>query len=176
VPDVGDAWTTAYQAHLEGLIAEHGWAIQAVLPPVDDPNPHPPFAYTIGLSRPRFGHPELLVVGLGTDTAQIVLKDLCERVRDGQTLRVGQRISDLLEDVDGGALQVELLRVNETAADRQPLSVAKPLYGRVVPIEALQVVWPDGNHRFPWDPGYDGALRTVQPLLGRRATASGSSS
>jgi hypothetical protein len=36
VPDVGDAWTTAYQAHLEGFIAEQGWAIQAVLLPVDD--------------------------------------------------------------------------------------------------------------------------------------------
>jgi hypothetical protein len=176
VDDAEDAWAMAYLAHLEARIAEHGWAIQAVLPPVDDPHPDPPFAYTVGLSRPRFGHPELLVVGLGRDTAQLVLTDLCERVRDGQRLRAGQRVSDLLEDVDGAALQVELLRVDDAAADRPPLSAAARLYGQSGPIEALQVVWPDHNHRFPWEPGYDGAVRAIQPLLGRRATAAGPSS
>jgi hypothetical protein len=175
MPDVGDAWLTAYQAHLEDRIAKHGWAIQPVLPPVNDPNRHPRFVYTVGLSRPRFGHPELLVVGLGADTAQIVLTDLCERVRDGQRLHAGQRISDLLEDVDGGELQVELLRVDDAAADRQPLSEAKWLYGHGVQIGALQIVWPDGNHRFPWEPGYDGTLRGIQPLLGRRTTPAGPS-
>jgi hypothetical protein len=174
--DVDDAWTTAYLDHLEGVIAEHGWAIHTVLSPADDPNPPPPFAYTVGLSRPRFGHPELLVVGLGRDTAQLVLTDLCERVRDGQRLRAGQRISDLLENVDGAALQVELLRVDDAAADRAPLYVAKQLYGQSGPIDALQVVWPDHNRRFPWEPGYDGAVREMQPLLGRRATAAGPSS
>ena len=171
--DVEDAWTTAYLAHLEGRIAEDGWAIHIVLPLRDDPDPGPPFAYTVGLSGPRFGHPELLVVGLGRDTAQIVLTDLCERVRDGQRLHAGQRISHLLQDIDGGAVQVELLRVDDAADHRAPLSAANRLYGHDGPIDALQVVWPDTNHRFPWDPGYDGAMRAMQPLLGRRATPTG---
>jgi uncharacterized protein DUF4262 len=175
VDDVEDAWITAYLDHLEGVIAEQGWAIHTVLPPVDDPDPDPPFAYTVGLSGPRFGHPELLVVGLGRDTAGIVRNDLGERVRDGQRLHAGQRINDLLEDVDGGPVQVELVRVDDAADERAPLTAANRLYGHGRPIDALQVVWPDHNHRFPWDPGYD-AMRAMQPLLGRRTTPNGPSS
>ena len=167
--DVDDAWLTAYVAHLEGVIAEHGWAIHVVLSPGDDPVPDPPFAYTVGLSGSRFGHPELLVSGLGRDTAQIVLNDLAERVRAGQRLRAGQRFSDLLEGVDGGEVQVELLRVDDAADPRAPLSAANRLYGYGGPIDALQVVWPDRTHRFPWEPGYD-AMQAMQLLLGRPAT------
>lgn len=173
--DVDDTWTTAYLAHLEGVIAEHGWTIHTVLPPADDPDLDPPFAHTVGLSGPRFGHPELLVVGLGRDTAQVVLTDLCERVRDGQRLHAGQRLSEVLEDVAGGAVQVELLRVDDAADPRAPLSAANRLYGHGGPVDAFQVVWPDHNHRFPWDPGCDGAIRALQPLLGRRATPTGPS-
>jgi hypothetical protein len=169
VPEVDDAWITAYLAHLEGVIAEHGWAIHVVLPPADDPIPDPPFAYTVGLSGSRFGHPELLVSGLGRDTAQIVLNDLGERVRAGQRLHAGQRLGDLLEGVDGGAVQVELLRVDDAADPRAPLTAANRLYGHGGPIDALQVVWPDRNHRFPWEPGYD-AMQAKQLLLGRPAT------
>jgi Domain of unknown function (DUF4262) len=175
-PSVGhldDAWMAAYLAHLEGVIAEDGWAIHTVLPPADDPDPQPPFAYTVGLSGPRFGHPELLLVGLGRDTAGIVLTDLCERVRDGQRLYAGQRIGDLLRDVDGGAAPVELVRVDDAADVRAPLSAANRLYGHGGSVEALQVVWPDHQHQFPWDPGCDGAMRALQPLLGRRATPTG---
>jgi len=53
-----DARMTACLARTEGLIAEHGWAVQAVLPRADDPDPGPPFAYTVGLFSPRFGHPD----------------------------------------------------------------------------------------------------------------------
>jgi hypothetical protein len=174
--DVGDAWITAYLAHLEGRIAEDGWAIHTVLPLLDDPDPDPPFAYTVGLSGPRFGHPELLVVGLGRDTTHIVLTDLCERVRDGQRLHAGQRITDLLEAVDGDAVQVELLRVDDAADPRAPLSAANRLYGHGGPVDALQVVWSDRNDRFPWDPGYDASLQPMQLLLGRPATPTDPSS
>ena len=34
------------------------------------------------------------------------------------------------------------------------------------PYPALQMVWPDPNGVFPWQPGYDARFRRAQPLLG----------
>ena len=62
-----DARTTGYLARAEGIVAEHGWAVQGVFPRADDPDPGPPFAYTVGLSGPRFGHPEFVVFGLAAE-------------------------------------------------------------------------------------------------------------
>lgn len=158
-----DARTTSYVARIEGLVAEHGWAIQTALPRVDDPTPGPPFAYTVGLSKPQFGHPELVVIGLDRATAHTVLNNLGERVRGGQRFHAGQRIADLFQ----GGYEVELVSVDDAADERAPLNIANRLYGHGAPIDALQVVLPDPSHRFPWDPAFDVGMRAAQPLLGR---------
>jgi hypothetical protein len=162
------ARVTGYLARIEGIVAEHGWAVQGAFPRADDPAPGPPFSYTVGLCGPRFGHPELIVVGLDPNTAQAILNDLGERVRGGQRLHAGQRVVDLLR----GGYEVELLAVDASADERAPLSVANRLYGHGGLVEALQVVLPDQHHRFPWDPGFAAEMRSVQPLLGRRAASS----
>jgi hypothetical protein len=159
-----DAWIPTYLARIEGIVAEHGWAVQGVFSHADDPAPGPPFAYTVGLSGPRFGHPEFVVFGLRPEIAQNVLNDLGERVRRGQRLRAGQRIVDLLR----GGYEVELLAVDDSEDERAPLYMANLLYGQGGPVDALQVVLPDQHHRFPWDPGFATGMRTLQPLLGRR--------
>jgi hypothetical protein len=55
---------------------------------------------------------------LPTDIATGILNDFGERVREGQRLHSGQRIGDLLKDVDKGPVQVELVTVDD-AADRR---------------------------------------------------------
>ena len=62
---------------------------------------------------------------------------------------------------------------DDAADGRAPLSAATRLYGQGGPVDAFQVVWPDPNHKFPWDPNFDGEMRARQPLLGRRATPGG---
>jgi hypothetical protein len=157
--DHDDARISDYLAHVEDLIAANGWAIQGVFSEPDDHGPA--FAYTVGLSGPQFGHPELIVVGLDPRSAQIILNNLGERVRSGRRLHAGQQIVDLLR----GGYQVELVTVDDASDDRAPLSVANLLYGNGRSVEALQVVLPDRNHQFPWDPEFaDGS----QPLLGQR--------
>lgn len=147
-----DARTTAYLARTEGLIAEHGWAVQAVLPLAADPEPASPFSYTVGLSSPRFGHPEFVVFGLPPEVAHTVLNDLGGRVRDGRRFHAGERIPDLLQ----GGYVVELVWVDNAADERAPLSVANRLYGYTGPVDALQVVWPRGRlviaRRTSWVP------------------------
>lgn len=144
-----------------------GGAVHGVFPRADDPAPDSPFAYTVGLSGPRFGHPEFAVFGMDPDTAQTILNDLRERIRGGQRLHAGQRIGDLLQ----GSYEVELVLVDDTADERAPLSVANSLYGHGGTVDALQVVLPDRHHRLPWDPGFDAGMQAMQPLLGRRAQA-----
>lgn len=163
--DDNDARTAGYLARMEGIIAVYGWAIQMVAPRADAPALSPPFAYTVGLSRPQFGHPELLVFGLDPATAQVILNDLGERVRSGRRLHPGQRIGDLLQ----GGYEVELVAIDAAAGKRAPLSAANRLYGHGGSVDALQVMLPDPNHRLPWDPGFDPGMAARQPLLGRRA-------
>ena len=61
--------------------------------------------------------------------------------------------------------------MDDAADERALLSVANRLYGHGEPVDALQVVWPDQRHRFPWEAAFDARMRPVQPLLGRRAAS-----
>jgi hypothetical protein len=64
-----------------------GWALTYVTDP-DGRNPS--FAYTAGLWG--FDHPELLVFGLGQDSAAGLLNQLGERVRDGEVFAAGAEV------------------------------------------------------------------------------------
>jgi hypothetical protein len=44
------------------------------------------------------------------------------------------------------------------------LAISDAFYGMVRP-PYLQVVWPDRNGRFPWEPGFQAAFDRMQPLL-----------
>jgi hypothetical protein len=130
----------------------------------DAPEPSPPFAYTVGLSRPQFGHPELLVFGPDPDLnhARTILNALGERVRGGQRLHAGQRLGDVL----GGGYEVELVRIDNP---RRPTGAA---WGRHPVVRAGR------HHRgapgrdarrappVPWDPGFDPEMWEIQLLLG----------
>jgi hypothetical protein len=65
-------------------------------------------------------------------------------LREGGTLRVGQRDPTVLEGFD-----VTYLEASDTTT--QDFAVAGRLQSD---FRALQVVWPDKENRFPWEPGY----------------------
>jgi hypothetical protein len=64
------------------LINDHGWAAVAVDADV-------PWTYTMGL-RWRHRHPELIVVGMDPVEAHHLLRELVERIEDGEVLRPGE--------------------------------------------------------------------------------------
>lgn len=145
----------AIEGHLEQmreLIAEHGWAIQAVLG--KQTAEQVPFQYTVGLTA--FDHPEFVLYGLGAQLGGGILNDLGERVRAGERFSPGDR----LEGVLTGGYVPELVAVE----DDEDLVVARTLYDE---IDALQVVLPDREHRMPWDDGFaiDLPLRGTRPTL-----------
>src|SRR5271167_4935713 len=59
----------------------------------------PGWSYTIGLYD-SFRQPEIVVIGLKTDTAQSLLNEMQQRIRSGLLILEGLRQSDLLGDVD----------------------------------------------------------------------------
>jgi hypothetical protein len=130
---------------MRDTIADHGWAVQAVL---GEGVADPPYAYTIGLST-FDRHPELMIVGLPEREAGRMLNLLGERVRGGERLRAGQLVADV---PSRGPLM--LLEVTVEASD-ELLCYANHWYQDEdgPPVRAFQVVWSDDGH-LPWEEGW----------------------
>jgi hypothetical protein len=147
---------TGAEVDIDAVIAEHGWALQAVL--ADGPGA-PSFTYTIGLFDRL---PELLCVGPSPGVAGSTLNALAQHLRAHPHLaRAGQRIE--LPDRDPVLPVVELGAV---APRWHELYVGQPIahHGRD-DLEVLQVLAPDEAGRFPDDPAVDPRSLTAQPVL-----------
>ena len=111
------------------------------------------FAYTVGLWR-TYGHPELILVGRWRH-AHGYLSVLAEMIGEGRRFDPGDATDEVLDgyDVRFGPVseerRLELLTWSDWANRREPF-------------EALQVVLPDREGRWPDDPDYTGF---PQPLL-----------
>ena len=156
-------------ADVRRRIDEYGWSVQAVGTNCSVPgccgarggrSTDADFGYTVGLTR-FHDHPELIITGVPQMESVHPLNVLGELVRGGR--RLCHR--DVVDGVAPGC-PVQLVRVAPDNSARFLLH-ANELYRRPgkPPVPALQVVWPDQMHRFPWDSGCM-LTNEVQPLLG----------
>lgn len=76
-------------------IREYGWSVIGVLP--DGETSEPGFSYTVGFST-TLKHPEIFMVGLDPKTAQILLNDVGERIRNGERFDEPVLIDQLIRD------------------------------------------------------------------------------
>lgn len=139
-----------YLLRVNDNIDRYGWHVQhvhadAALPPV---------SYTVGLAK--WGHPEIVVLGLPMTVAQSLLNTLGDRVRAGARLEAGQRLDDVVPSYVCALVAV---------ADTRLLTIANAIYRGDGPVAALQLVWPDPSGRLPWQPGCT-TRPDAQPLLG----------
>lgn len=75
--------------NIHGIVDRYGWFIQYVeVKPVARS-----WAYTIGLSA-GFGHPELIVTGVGAQTSALVLNQVGEMIREGHIFTPGDCLFD----------------------------------------------------------------------------------
>ena len=137
------AWLDQEDSRLAQTIRAHRVAVQYVVR--GEESDEPPFGYTVGLFG--VGHPELVVVGVGLDTAHAVLDAVGDLVLDGRDLVPGE----LLALGDGRELTVEVL-----PNPAEVLFSANRFYQRPdeFSVPAFQLTWADGEGFFPWDPGY----------------------
>jgi hypothetical protein len=140
-----------YLDHVEGVITEEGWAVQAV----QADRLRPPMAYTVGLTA--HGQPELLVTGMTVRPALDLLNSVACHVLHDTAPAHGERIP-----LRGGPV-IEIVELRQPAVH---LCTAVELYGAGV--RGIQLVHADDRGRWPWDRGYRGG-RGGQPVLGPRA-------
>jgi len=151
----GASWEE-YFAKLTAIIERVGWAVQGVGgSPEDGVLSH---AYTIGLSRAA--HPEFIIFGLPTEVVLDILNGLARRVVAGEVFTPGPPRHDIV----GNGYAAQLIGVADPSEHLPMAQHYSP-----GPLPALQVVWPDASHRFPWDEG----CRSPQPVLGARPRSFG---
>lgn len=136
-----------YTDQLRTIIDVHGHAVQHVFG--DDTGPQ--FSYTVGLTAT--GHSELITYGLPPKGVQGILNAAADKYRgDGGGYHAGQVIYELI----GNGYDPVLIDVHDVS----PLGFARRIYGPQV--RAFQLVFPDDEHRWPWQDGSE----FVVPLLG----------
>ena len=144
------ATRSEYLNHMLDLVAQYGWAVQAV----SRDGLHPPWAYTVGLTAA--GLPELVVSGMPVRRAQDLLNDVASHVvHSGVALMPGQQVPLV------GGPTIEIVELSESTAR---LVTAVDIYG--LGIRALQLVHADDRGNWPWQAGYRGR----QLVLGKRAS------
>lgn len=144
-----------YDRKMLALINQYGLAVQGV----GGDDQHAEFQYTVGLA----GHdmPEFIVYGLPMQVGQQILNHIGGlALRGTAPFEAGDTVINLV-----GNFPVRLLRVVDTDED---LRVSNRIYGdpNRVQVEALQIVFPDAESRWPWDAGSGvGSLPVQGPVV-----------
>ena len=139
-------------------VAAHGWTAVGV----DDHDP--PFVYTVGLMYSA-RHPELIIVGLA-DQGYPLLMALISLIGAGQSFATPGKLEDAL---DGVPLAVRAVHPTQHEKYLGHAMAHCRHQGDIGKLSAVQILWPDDNGKFPFDPECDPAAVEAQPLLDRPA-------
>lgn len=142
----------AFMGKLDRTIASHGHAVQCVMD-------NPAFAYTIGNCRRDL--PELFIAGLAPGAMQAILNDATRMMREGTRWADHVKTKDLAIGYETAFRLVDLTMVD---TELNILRAYCKRRGIAVP-PVYQLVWPDPEHRFPWELGFDETMRSFQPVL-----------
>lgn len=150
------AWLDQEDRHTVETIRKYGTYIQYV--GGDGDAERAPFAYTVGLYG--IGHPELVILGVGPETAAAVLNDLSARIRDGSDLILGEILS----------FQAWRHRVRVEAVPNpgEIAFAANRFYERpdAFSVPLIQLTYDDLNGHFPDEAGYSNPV-WIQPRPGQ---------
>ncbi len=121
----------------------------------------PLFSFTIGLWA-TFAQPEVLVIGLPPEIAADLLDNVADEVDGGRKFAAGEKHEGLVQGypVYFGAIAA--------AQAQQWLAAMCWAYERA-DVPCVQLVYPDKQGRWPWQPDVRDGFRAVQPVLERTA-------
>lgn len=134
-------------------INTHGLHVVAVAE--DDEGPG--FAYSIGLFE-NYAHPEIIIVGLKTDLAHLLLNNMAFDIKEGKTMTAGEFHEGVLDDF--------LCYFGEVPQKhfRDYVGWARWFYeGDNFPL--LQCVYPTVTGIYPWEKSFPEDTRWLCPLL-----------
>lgn len=124
----------------------HGWHATGVFPTASDPAEVVPFTYTAGF-RTTWGHPDIIISALPADVAYRLLAVVAERIEAGDRFAAGDTAERIVQNYP-----VRFGPVGDPQRlERMTLTAA--IYDRF-DFDALQLMWPDKNGRFPDEDGY----------------------
>lgn len=144
--------TQAYLDQVKATIRDSGWAMQ-VVPVFDEDLFLFTYVYTIGLIE-RKCTAELMIVGLPYRQGADIINQIALNM-----INYGQLIPPNEWPLAGG-FQLKSKLFAPRVGGELHVGVARAYYGGDVPI--VQYVWPDAEHRYPWDKGWDQGL--LQPV------------
>lgn len=151
---VGSPWRI--YDDMEGIVREnvrkHGCHVMMV--EADDEGPA--FAYSIGVNTTR-GTAELICFGLRSEVMHRLINDLYARMAKGERYSDGDRVAELIAGYDC------VLKKVQECWYREYFGYARWFHDGD-DFEALQLVWPDKQHRYPWDEDYS-IPHNLQPTL-----------
>jgi hypothetical protein len=134
-------------------IREYGWQVMMI--PADDNGPG--WAFTIGLWHTH-GFPELAMFGLDVHDMKACLNELGRQAVEGRPVEADQVRDEVLEN------HPVTLKTVDLRWYRAFFGSAIMFYRRP-PFPVLEVVWPDREGLFPWQPESDEPYRALQPQL-----------
>jgi hypothetical protein len=134
-------------------VKKHGWHVIAVEADEDGPA----FAYSIGLQH-TFKHPEMIVFGLDVRVMHSMINGIGEEVKNGSQFEHLDESDDVLDGYN------VCFRTVEKRHYPDYFGYARWFY-RGDKFPALQCVWPDAQHRYPWHPESHEKFRERHPIL-----------
>jgi hypothetical protein len=150
-----DALDEAEQSFV-AKIREHGWFRTSIFGEEEAPG----YAFTTGFWV-NASQPELIIFSMKNETAHSVLWDLFRDAKSGQALPVGKRTDAVFANLPAYAFPVARRHY------RDLLGWSWWFYGGG-DFPCLQIVWPDRDGRFPWQPDFDVEFAGDQPDLTER--------
>jgi len=134
-------------------VKDYGWQVIKILEKDETPG----WAFSIGLYK-NFNHPEVVVFGLNDEVAHFLINEIGEGIRAGKKFAVDGLYSDLIDTYSCTFRPVNPVWYHDF------LGYANWFY-ESQNYPALQCIWPDKQHRFPWDPEFNPNWLWAQPLL-----------
>jgi hypothetical protein len=136
-------------------VKQYGWHVPHIFADENGPG----FSFSVGLYL-KFGHPEILVMGLEQPVAHKFINLIGGYVSTGRVFRQGERTDDLAQGSPSSFIPIAIEHY------QQYLGYGIWFYRSLKqPFPALQLVWPDEQGRFPWENDYDKRFFKLQKLL-----------
>lgn len=130
-------------------IARYGWHVTGVF---DSKSDEPSFAYTVGATTRNL--PELIIVGLDPRTGCMLINDLLHRLQEGTEI--------IKEDEPYNELANVPMYLRKLTPPQMGEHMTMCLhYHGTTPFDAYQLVYPDPDGTFPWEPDYDFPQQTL---------------